>query len=38
MMIDFILNKAIDEQIDKFLGFGYTTYGFSREEMEDNFS
>lgn len=34
MMIDFLLNKANEEQIEEF--FGYTPHGFSREDIEDN--
>lgn len=36
MMIDFLLNKANDEQIEEF--FGYAPYGFSRGDIEDNLS
>lgn len=36
MMIDFVLHKATDEQIDQF--FGYAQHGFSMEEIEDNLS
>ena len=35
-MIDFVLNKANDEQIKEF--FGYAPHGFSREDIEDNLS
>lgn len=34
MMIDFLLNKANEEQIEEF--FGYAPHGFSREDIEDN--
>ena len=33
IMIDFLLNKANDEQIEEF--FGYAPHGFSREDIED---
>lgn len=33
MMIDFLLNKANDEQIEEF--FGYAPHGFSREDIEN---
>lgn len=36
MMIDFLLNKANDEQIEEF--FGYAPHGFTREDIEDNLS
>lgn len=36
IMIDFLLNKANDEQIEQF--FGYAPHGFSREDIEDNLS
>lgn len=36
MMIDFLLNKANDEQIEEF--FGYAPHEFSREDIEDNLS
>lgn len=36
MMIDFLLNKANDEQIEEF--FGYAPHGFSREDIEDTLS
>ena len=36
MMIDFLLNKANDEQIEEF--FEYAPHGFSREDIEDNLS
>lgn len=36
MIIDFLLNKANDEQIEEF--FGYAPHGFSREDIEDNLS
>lgn len=32
-MIDFLLHKANDEQIEEF--FGYTPHGFNREDIED---
>ena len=35
IMIDFLLNKANDEQIEQF--FGYAPHGFSREDIEDVF-
>ena len=34
IMIDFLLNKANEEQIEEF--FGYAPHGFSREDIEDN--
>lgn len=34
IMIDFLLNKANDEQIEEF--FGYAPHGFSKEDIEDN--
>ena len=36
MMMDFLLHRANDEQIEEF--FGYAPHGFSREEeeIEDN--
>jgi hypothetical protein len=34
MMIDFLLNKANEEQIEEF--FGHAPHGFSREDIEDN--
>lgn len=36
MMIDFILHKANDEQIEQF--FGYAKNDFSKEDIEDNLS
>ena len=36
MMIDFLLNKANDEQIEEF--FGYVPHGFSRKDIENNLS
>lgn len=36
MMIDFLLNKANDEQIEEF--FGYAPHGFRREDIKDNLS
>lgn len=36
MMIDFLLNKANDEQIEEF--FGYSPHWFNREDIEDNLS
>ena len=36
MMMDFILHKANDEQIEQF--FGYVKHGFSKEDIEDNLS
>lgn len=36
MMIDFLLNKANDEQIEQF--FGYAKHDFSKEDIEDNLS
>lgn len=36
MMMDFILHKANDEQIEQF--FGYTEHGFSKDDIEDNLS
>ena len=35
-MIDFLLKKANNEQIEEF--FGYAPHGFSREDIEDNLS
>lgn len=32
-MIDFLLHKANDEQIEEF--FGYAPHGFNREDIED---
>ena len=34
IMIEFLLHKANDEQIEEF--FGYAPHGFSREEIEDS--
>ena len=34
IMIEFLLHKANDEQIEEF--FGYAPHEFSREEIEDN--
>lgn len=36
IMIDFLLNKANDEQIEQF--FGYVKHNFSKEDIEDNLS
>lgn len=36
MMIEFLLHKATDEQIEEF--FGYAPHGFSREDIQDNLS
>lgn len=36
MMIDFLLHRANDEQIEEF--FGYAPHGFSREDIKDNLS
>lgn len=36
MMMDFILHKANDEQIEQF--FGYVEHGFSKDDIEDNLS
>ena len=36
MMMDFILHKANDEQIEQF--FGYAEHGFSKDDIEDNLS
>ena len=36
MMMEFILHKANDEQIEQF--FGYVKHGFSNEDIEDNMS
>lgn len=36
IMIDFLLNKANNEQIEEF--FGYAPHGSSREDIEDNLS
>lgn len=32
-MIDFLLHKANDEQIEEF--FGYAPHGFNRKDIED---
>ena len=34
MMMDFILHKANNEQIEQF--FGYANHDFSKEDIEDN--
>lgn len=36
MMIDFLLHRANDEQIEEF--FGCAPHGFSREDIKDNLS
>lgn len=36
MMMDFLLHRANDEQIEEF--FGYASHGFSREDIKDNLS
>lgn len=36
IMIEFLLYKATDEQIEEF--FGYAPHGFSREDIQDNLS
>lgn len=36
MMIDFLLHRANDEQIEEF--FGYAPHGFSREDIKANLS
>ena len=36
MMIDFLLHRANDEQIEEFSG--YAPHGFSREDIKDNLS
>ena len=36
MMMDFLLHRANDEQIEEF--FGYAPHGFSREYIKDNLS
>ena len=36
MMIDFLLNKANDKQIEQF--FGYAKHDFGKENIEDNLS
>ena len=36
IMIDFLLNKANNEQIEQF--FGYAKHDFSKEDIEDNLS
>lgn len=36
MMIDFLLHRANDEQIEEF--FGYAPHRFSREDIKDNLS
>ena len=36
MMMDFLLHRANDEQIEEF--FGYAPHGFSSEDIKDNLS
>lgn len=36
MMMDFVLHKANDKQIEQF--FGYAKHDFSKEDIEDNLS
>lgn len=36
IMMDFILHKANNEQIEQL--FGYVKHGFSKEDIEDNLS
>lgn len=36
MMMDFLLHRANDEQIEEF--FGSAPHGFSREDIKDNLS